>query len=325
MWDAARVAEIRRISIGARSCPDGVVALDGDAVASTCDDATLRRWDASGQVTIVPTTTWRRVTDLSPDGATLAMAHVGGNVALVDVASWKIVADKPAHAHHVYGVQYAPDGRLVTASLDDHVRVWRGRELAQELDVKVNTDDGVLAAALSPDGRILAIGTQDGSLHVWDVAAAKWLVRDLGNGKLGVVWKLTFSRDGAFVITATDDGVIRLWNTKTWAAPIALDVGEGPALTVAVSPDGARIAAGYKSGAIAIWNAATHKIEARIGSRTRDRDGCAEPRDRHGSTTHRAALSGLAADAQATAIIAARAQRLDEIGVAWDWAWVARS
>jgi WD40 repeat protein len=324
LWDVATARELVRISTGTTDCSDGVIALDGGDVASACDDGTLRRWDRDGHARELTTNGWLRITALSPDHTQIAAAHVGGRLALVDVASWRIVAEKVLHAHNIYDVKYAHDGRIVTASLDDHVRVWHAPDLGLDLDVRAETDNGVLAAALSPDGKQLAIGTQEtGSVEVWDVAAGRWLVRDLGDRKLGVVWKLVYTPDGSRVLTASDDGVIRIWDAKTWGAPTLLDASEGPGLALAVSPDGKRALAGYRSGAIVIWNLETQTMQARIGGRTRD-GTCSEASTQAWSDdTHRSIVLAACASDAATyfkRLSAHSHQTLaNEVDVTWDW------
>jgi len=323
LWDVATTRELRRVTLGARQCGDSVVVLGRDELTASCDDATLRRWDAGGAERSIITPDWLRVTSLSPDARTLAAGHAQGRLALVDVASWTIAQMKTLHAHHIYGVQYAADGRLVTASLDDHVRVWRTPEFAQDADVKIDTEDGVLAAALAPDGALLAVGTQDGALHIWDVRARRWRVRDLGDHKLGTVWKVIYSRDGAHVYSSSDDGIVRVWDARTWTAR-SLEAGEGAALGLALSPDGATLAAGYKSGAIVLWDVASGRMRARIGGHMRDRGSCKDVATQTWSDdAHRAIVSAACttpARAYFDALAARTHQRLErEIDVTWDW------
>jgi hypothetical protein len=247
-----------------------------------------------------------------------------GRLGLIDVAQWKLLTYKTAHAHFIEGVQYNRTGALVTASLDDHVRVWRGRELALETDVKVGTDNGVLAASLAPDGSLLAIGTQEGSIDVWDVRTGAWRVRDAGAGKLETVWKVLFSPDSKQAFSVSDDGLVRIWDAATWQAPVLLDAGEGPALSIALSPDGQTVIAGYKSGAIAMWDVATHQLHERIGGRTRDRGSCSDlPTQAWSDDGHRAIVANACAatpQAYFDHLATHTHQRLDgEVDVTWEW------
>ena len=125
-------------------------------------------------------------------------------------------------------------------------------------------------------------------------------------------------------MTTTDNGIVRIWDTKTWSAEL-LDAGEGAALALAISPDGTRIAAGYKSGAIGIWSFATKKLEARIGGHPRDRGTCDDLKTQAWvDDAHRAIVAAAcAADAQPyfDSLAQRTRQRLDgEIDVVWAWA-----
>ncbi len=323
MWSVATGTELRRVPVGTLRCSDGV-AIVGDDLLASCDDSTLRRWSRGRDVAVLKTNGWLRTIAMSRDDATLAAGYEAGRVMLVDVPSWKIVIEKTLHAHHIYGVQFAGDGRLVTASLDDHIRVWRVPALVQDLDVKVGADDGSLAAALAPDGSLLAIGTQDGSLDIWDTKAASWRKRDVGAKSLGIVWKLIYSPDGKQVYTASDDGIVRIWDTTTWTSPALLDAGESSSLSLALSPDGTKLVAGYKSGAIAIWDVASRRLVERIGGRTRDRGTCADVATQVWSDgAHRAIVDAACTQDARTyfdQLATHSHQKLNnDVDVTWDW------
>ncbi len=323
VWDLASARELRRITTSAY-CSDGIALLPGDDLIASCDDHVIRRWDRTGTVRELKTPTWLRFLSISPDGASMAAGHVDGLVSVIDLATWSFVTTKKLHAHHIYDITYANDGRLVTASLDDHVRTWRGRELADDLDVVTGSDDGVLAGALLPDGSQLAAGGQDGVLRVWDTAKSAFRVqrKDLA---FGTVWMLRITPDGKHAVTAHDDGGVRIWDTATWDAPVLMQAEEGTALSIAVTPDSRTVIAGYKSGAIVIWDLTTHQVRARIGGNIRDRGSCAELTKQiwhdadHAATVEKACTS--AAAAYFTDLAKRSHQRIDEgVDVRWEWA-----
>ena len=328
MWDTATGHELVRIATGT-ACGDGVVAIGEDQLASACDDATIRRWDMTGrEVGRIATDVWLRTTALSPDGKTLAAGHLRGRLALIDVATWRVIVEKTLHNHQIYGVQLMPDGRLVTASLDSHTKVWAGRELAPQLDLDLTEHDGLMTAAMSPDGSQIVSGAEDGTVAVWDVAGKGWFH---GSGahvaKLGSVWRALYAPDGAHAYTGTEDGIVRVWDPKTWAVPAGrdlLDAGEGAAAAVAISPDGATLIAGYKSGALVLWDVPTRTIRARIGGRIRDHGSCADLATAAWvDAGHREIVSGactLDAKRYAERLAARTHQRLDnDIDAHWDW------
>ncbi len=326
-WDLATVRQQRLLSPRA-ACGDGMAILPSGDLAASCDDKKLRRWDAAGTERSLALSTWLRYTATSPDGKTLAAGHVDGMVGIVDVETWQLVTERRLHDHHIYGVAFAPDGRLVTASLDDHMRTWRGRELTADLTVKTESDDGVLSAALAPDGSQLAGGGQDGALRVWDTRSSKWLAhrKDLS---AGTIWKLLYTPDGHHAVTAHDDGVLRVWNPAKWdAMPALLDAGEGAALSLAVTPDSKTVVAGYKSGAIGIWDLASGKLRSRIGGQLRDRGSCADIAQQTWVDPDHAAIVTAACTSSAADYFESLKNRShqeldDEVDVRWQWLPVA--
>jgi WD40 repeat protein len=67
----------------------------------------------------------------------------------------------------------------------------------------------VRTISFSPDGKVLASGSDDQSIQVWDTVNMKLLVRLTGHS--GGVFDLTFSPDGKILASGSEDKTIKLW------------------------------------------------------------------------------------------------------------------
>ena len=70
--------------------------------------------------------------------------------------------------------------------------------------------DGVTSVAFSPDGRLLASGSYDKTIKLWEVATGS-LVRTL-EGHTDPVLSVAFSPGGKLLASDSDDATIKLWD-----------------------------------------------------------------------------------------------------------------
>jgi WD40 repeat protein len=98
---------------------------------------------------------------------------------------------------------------------------------------------------------VVASGSKDASVRIWDVASGKQ-VREL-NGHTEEVRAITFSPDGKLVATGSEDETIRLWSLADGRAILTLRPGSSGA-SLAFSPDGQLLIAGLGNGQIIlVW------------------------------------------------------------------------
>lgn len=68
--------------------------------------------------------------------------------------------------------------------------------------------------ACSPDGRYVALGSNDCTISIWDTETGA-TVGALLSGHTGTVYSVAYSPDGRSVASGSDDTTIRIWDTET--------------------------------------------------------------------------------------------------------------
>jgi WD40 repeat protein len=121
----------------------------------------------------------------------------------------------------------------------------------------------VSSVAFSPNSVLIAAGSSDKSIMVWDPASG--LLRQTLTGESEPVYSIAFEPNGKNLVSGGKDGIIVIRDTDSGqrvGRPLRPEMTYGwdvlPAvLSLAVSPDGTQIAAGNADATVKIWNLGT--------------------------------------------------------------------
>jgi WD40 repeat protein len=247
-----------------------------------------------------------------PDGAASRLGsslfrHVGGDASIVFSPNGKILAaggsDAVIHLwdatigkklrlignHRTTDMSliFQPDGkRLFSGGRGDPVRMWdvaNGKEL-----LSLDLPAGYFGAfSISPDGKVLATGTNERiswsageaireengayDIRLWDVATGQEIRRlyehhwdghskDEGAG----ITALAFSPDGKYLISAGSFEPIRVWDVLLAKEALQIGTPNSSSRALALSPDGMTIASGGAGNSVYLWEMRTGKELARL-------------------------------------------------------------
>jgi WD40 repeat protein len=191
-------------------------------------------------------TEWVWTVAVSSDGGMAVSASRDGTLRVWDIEAAVATPPEARHQHTVIQVIFSTDGqRVASGSLDGTVRIWDG-STGNALPVLERHEASVTACAFVPRSRQVATGCDDGSVHLWDAESGtvRWSRSPMAedpewHGYEPAVWALRVTRDGGAVLTAHNDGRVRIWDALDGILRADLQASEtrSVALFCEVSPD----------------------------------------------------------------------------------------
>src|SRR5258707_3021053 len=199
------------------------------------------------------------------------------------------------HADAVNAVVLLGDGRAATAGADGRIAIWTAGNAAPDAVLEGHTAT-IVALALSPDGAMLASASWDQTVRLWPLAGG---VPRVLEGHTQNVNGVAFAPDGRTLVSVSYDQSVRIWPLlgppvpTVVAMPSPLNAvavggdgeiaaggadgklyfltGDGtrageiatvprPVISIAISPDGALVAAAGIGGSVAVIDRKTREL-----------------------------------------------------------------
>ena len=112
------------------------------------------------------------------------------------------------HAHPIRRVAFSPDGNfLASTSADEELLIFDVH--SANVKVRLKHDPSPRGVSFSHDGKLLAVGTQDGSIHVWAWQEAREVRVWKAHGDS--VFSVEFTKDDLHLVTVSKDQQVALW------------------------------------------------------------------------------------------------------------------
>ncbi|MBZ0316840.1 MAG: WD40 repeat domain-containing protein [Anaerolineae bacterium] len=239
------------------------VPPDGNLLASSSEDGTVRIWDVQNVTELVILRGFEgasQILSFSPDGSILAASNRSADDSINEIRFWKVntqsnqqivVPGQPPLA-------FSPDSSLVAFVSDDSSvevklidKVIR-EETGSTIAVLEGHTDLIRDLAFHPDGLMIATASGDKTISLWNAVTGEEYAVLLGH--TDTVHSIAFSPDGRLLASASLDGTIRLWDTQTFEELTVLHGHTGSSIFVTFSPDGTLLAsAGGEDNDVIIW------------------------------------------------------------------------
>lgn len=237
---------------------------DGNWLITAGDDATMKIWDVTTGALLRDFQDFTGVIDsgvFSPDGTRFAFSDGSIHVWRFNLDSvegrttigYKEILNIPSAGL----VIFSPDGAQLAGVSGNAIKLWdavSGRELL----TLAGHSGWVMGLAFSPDGRMLASTSLDGTVKMWSVAPGNETVTVL-SPVTGYGSRVAYDPTGQAFATNGGDGSTTLWDVKTGEPRLTVKGHDLEVVNLAFSPDSSRFATGGLDGTTIIWDAATGK------------------------------------------------------------------
>jgi COMPASS component SWD3 len=216
----------------------------------------------------------------------------GGNdrvITLRNLKTGKIIRSFTGHSGSIYGLSLSPDGQtLVSSSRDTTLKIWHlhtintyssnstNRLIGDGLiNTLVGHSSSINAVKISPNGQIIASGSEDNTIKIWDLNSGVCLATLEGH-EAGVR-AIAISPDGQLLISGSADHTIKLWqlpiveNEPICPDPIYTLTGHSDEIKcLAISPDGQILASGSQDKTIKLWQLESCELNSTISEHWRE-------------------------------------------------------
>lgn len=238
-----------------------IAVTETGAVIAACEDGAIRKLAHGSLTTVAPgTNTVWSVAHNSARGHTLLGDGAGIVTVLQDEG---LPADYRVGAGRLWSLASAA-GYFAAASGDGtlHIRSVTDSDWSLRLNAEQRR---TWAVVLAENGQRVAASSDDGHVRAWHLPSGEleWQVRT----NAGRIRCLAFNTDGSLLAAACGDGSARLWNSAGHLQRVIPAAG-GWSRTVALTPDGTRLAIGSGTGTITIRETTTGEATSELSGHT---------------------------------------------------------
>jgi WD40 repeat protein len=276
VWDIESGDLVRELEGSSLSIVGMATSADSRAVLVGCGDGRVLAWDSETGAVMGHVQGDYLIGFCGIPGVGWAVtAGADNRVRLVDLTSEETLQTLQGHTtSSILDVSFSPDGRYVlSGGVESATRLWN-RANGDLIRTFEGHGSGTVTATFSADGTRLFTtrGHPQPMVQIWKTETGE-LERELGWTQ-GWPTCVAVSSETGRVLAGDENGKVRLWDLGSTGNPRTFTGRAAMITSVAISPDGRRIASGGSSyrPAVNVWDTMTgesiHVFELEAGSVT---------------------------------------------------------
>ncbi len=221
---------------------------------------------------------------ITPDAQIMLSGGNDRTITLRHLGTGRIFRTLTGHTGSIYALCLSPNGQIfVSGGRDTTLKVWNLDTVGNYNSISPTSrvigdglmctltghSDSINCLAISPDGKILASGSEDNTIKLWDLHTEECLATLEGH-EAGVK-SVAITPDGQLLVSGSADNTIKLWELPDEVGePICAD----PIYTLtghtdwvkclAISPDGQTLASGSHDKTIKLWQLETGELKSTL-------------------------------------------------------------
>ena len=276
LWDLNHGRKLKVLRGHDRMVKAVALSRDGRLAATGDEGGTVKVWSASLGRELGEEEVWHHAAAYSPDRRWIVSCPFLQGWVLRSSQSGRAVLRVHAANEAIESVAFSPDSRrIVTAGTHKSAKVWDVESGRLLLTLRGHRRQ-VYTVAYSRDGRLIATGSCDGTAKVWDAESGEELrtfhmdpqQAYVPRAYSHAVWTVQFDAVTSRLITASADGMARVWELQ--AGRLLTELRAGPALgalCAKLHPDGKQLATYASDATIMLWEMRSGRLSKKWKSR----------------------------------------------------------
>jgi WD40 repeat protein len=242
------------------------LSLNGKILATASHDGTIKLWDQSHEPnkSNISSGHQGRVTAVtfSPDGSFIVSASADMMLKTWYPAPTAVQKIFEGHLAPVWDcVVFKGNTLIASASEDGTIRFWNADSAKK---TRVLSAGDIRAIAYSPSGYLLAAGSYDSVISLWDIATGERIKEAEVGG--GPIQDCTFTTDSKCLLLACADGTLRVWDVVTWCELVVLYGHNSLVSCCKAVPETSLAVSGSQDGTLRLWDLSSKtELHAFIG------------------------------------------------------------